>query len=315
MGMKASEALVAASRWYARLADEHATSRDRQLWQAWHDASAEHREAWRQLESINQQFQEISPDIGLATLGLPSPSRRRAIKHLAGIVAIGILGAYGWRAQPWQELLADYDTAIGERRELVLEDGTRLVLNTDTTINIEYSAGHRLVQLLQGELLIETGHADPQKRPFSVHTRYGRITALGTRYMVRDTQEFSRVSVFEGAVAIRPTDNAQVRITLHPGQRVDFNDETLSQVAVARTTDSAWSKGMLVAYEMLLGDFIKELARYRRGRMQCDPAVQSLQISGAFPLDDIDSILQTLVRTLPVRVESFTRLWTTIRPV
>lgn len=312
--MKAPEALVAASRWYARLADEHATSRDRQLWQAWLDASAEHREAWRQLESINQQFNEISPDIGLATLGLPSPSRRRAIKHLAGIAAIGILGAYGWRAKPWQEWMADYDTAMGERRELVLEDGTRLVLNTDTTINIEYSAEQRIVQLLQGELLIETGHADPRHRPFSVHTRYGRITALGTRYMVRDTQEFSRVSVFEGAVAIRPSEGAPVRITLHPGQRVDFNDETLSPVAVARPTDSAWSKGMLVAYEMPLGDFIKELARYRRGRMQCDPAVQSLQISGAFPLDDIDSVLQTLVRTLPVRVESFTRLWTTIRP-
>ena len=65
----------------------------------------------------------------------------------------------------------------------------------------------------------------------------------------------------------------------------------------------------------VVGDFIEELGRYRPGVLRCDPAVQGLSISGAFRIDDTDTVLENLSKTLPVKVRYVTRYWASIEPV
>ena len=57
------------------------------------------------------------------------------------------------------------------------------------------------------------------------------------------------------------------------------------------------------------GSLAKDKHRYI-----CDPAVADLHISGSFPLNDIPAILQTIAQTLPVKVQRYTRFWTTLSP-
>ena len=60
---------------------------------------------------------------------------------------------------------------------------------------------------------------------------------------------------------------------------------------------TAWSKGMLMADNQPLADFITELSRYRSGFMQVDPAIKNLAISGSYPLNNIEQILTMLSAT------------------
>jgi transmembrane sensor len=70
---------------------------------------------------------------------------------------------------------------------------------------------------------------------------------------------------------------------------------------------------MLVASSMKLGDFLDELARYRRGRLNCDVNVANLLISGTYPVADSERILDTLETVLPVHVQRFTRYWVNVQ--
>ena len=71
---------------------------------------------------------------------------------------------------------------------------------------------------------------------------------------------------------------------------------------------------MLSVDDWRLGDFITELGRYRPGVLRCAPQVQDLSISGAFRIDDTDTVLENLGKTLPVRVRYLTRYWVSIEP-
>lgn len=61
-------------------------------------------------------------------------------------------------------------------------------------------------------------------------------------------------------------------------------------------------------------DFIREVGRHRAGVLRCDPAVADLRLTGAFPLDDTDRVLEGLEQTLPVTVRGFTPYWVTVGP-
>lgn len=69
---------------------------------------------------------------------------------------------------------------------------------------------------------------------------------------------------------------------------------------------------MLVAAHMRLEDFC-ELGRYRRGQLHCDPPRANLLLSGSYPLDDSERILDLLEISLPVKVRRFTRYWVTVQ--
>ncbi|MNN82081.1 fec operon regulator FecR [compost metagenome] len=69
---------------------------------------------------------------------------------------------------------------------------------------------------------------------------------------------------------------------------------------------------MLSVDDWRLGDFIEELGRYRPGFLRCAAEVRGLSISGAFRIDDTDTVLENLGKSLPVKVRYLTRYWASI---
>ncbi|MCX7190566.1 MAG: FecR domain-containing protein [Methylotenera sp.] len=313
--LKPSKAMVTASQWYAKLASGEASERDYAAWQSWKDANNEHAKAWQQLEEINQQFQQLPKEVGLSTLQRPVLPRRQAFKQLVVMVGVGTASWYAYREQPWREVLADYKTAVGETREVQLADGTQLYMNTDTAINVQYNNQQRQIELVEGEVLIKTGHNDTVQRNFTVKTQHGLVTALGTHFSVRNFADHTKASLFEGQIKVEPSGNLGQSIVLNAGESVSFTNQQLSSTEKARFTDVAWSKGILVAYAMPLSQFAAELSRYRPGVLRCDPAVAKFEISGSFPTQDTDAALNILTNTLPLRVRSVTRFWTNIQAI
>ena len=304
-------ALEQAAQWYTRLQCETALPADQQAWQAWLQASAANQWAWQQIERLQSRLHEVPQRLASRTLGLAARgNQRRSI--LKGIALLLSGSAIGWTSYrqavdgPW---LADYHSAVGERLTVALDDGGELLLNTDSAVDVRYDAAQRLIRLRRGEVMISTGK-DTRHRPFYVHTPHGLIQALGTRFSVRLENGRSTVAVYEHQVRITPQQGQP--LLLDAGQRSRFNDVEATPAETLDSAQGAWSKGLLIANDQRLDDFVNELARYRHGWLRCDPAVASLRISGTFALDDTDQALRALASALPVKVEQRSRYWLTV---
>ncbi|MEJ3661171.1 FecR domain-containing protein [Pseudomonas fragi] len=305
--------LEAAATWYVQLNDGSADEARTRAWQTWLKASPQHAAAWARVEKLQRQWAMIAPKAALSSLDSARAQRRDVLKILGMLLAVG---SGTWLAAgqvPYRSMLAEHRTGIRERRSLRLDDGSQLELNTDTALDIHFDAKQRLIRLHRGEILVQTAR-DPDQRPFIVHTEDGSVRALGTRFSVRQLPGQTRVGVEQSAVEIRPYGHIDQCLRLEAGQQVTFDSDDIGVVEQLPLASTAWVKGMLSVDDWRLGDFVEALGRYRPGVLRCATAVADLRISGAFRIDDTETILENLSKTLPVKVRFLTRYWASIEP-
>lgn len=314
--------------WYARLCSGEATPADHEAWHRWHRAHPDHQRAWQRLEAMQATLRRVPGHIAASTLRAAAaarPDRRRLLRGIAVLASGGSLAYLSWQvAGPdggWQSLMADYSTGTGEQRAVMLADGSQLMLNTRTSVDFSMDARSRLVSLRDGEILVQTakrrnvkGVAVKDPRPFMVETAHGRVLALGTRFTVRSDAAGTRVTVLEDAVEIRAAQAPGQVVTLRAGQQAAFTADGIGAPHAADPASAEWAQGSLVVNDWRLADVVAELARYRRGRLACDPAVADIRVSGAFPIADTDKALAVIAKAFPVRAASVTRFWVSLVP-
>lgn len=315
--------LLEAADWMVALQSGEA---DQEALARWRARSPAHEAAWRRAEQVFAAFRQAPAAVARPALArleqvrLENAGRRRALRLALLIGPAAPLLWAGWRfgapaARRWN---ADLRTATGERRSAALADGGRVTLNTASALDVVFNEHERRLVLWAGETLIVTAR-DPAAppRPFVVDTAEGRLQALGTRFSVRRADgpqgDETRVTVFEGAVEIRPAGGG-APVVLAAGMRTAFTAAAVEPPSAADPDAALWEQGMLLARAMPLGALVAELARYRRGVLRCDLAVAGMLVSGAFPIGDVDASLALLERTLPLRVRRRADLWTTVGP-
>lgn len=303
-------AVRAAAAWLVRLHADDAHAGDLAACERWRQASPEHERAWQRALQVQQDIGQLPSGVARQVLDRPEPARRSALRGLGMLSLAAPAGYLAWTVWGHQALIGDHHTAFGERRELTLPDGTRLHLNSDTALDVGDRQAQRRIALLHGEVLVETAaHAD---RPFVLETACGALQALGTRFLVQADSAHARLAVFDGAVAARLPHGAAQAVAA--GLAVDFDRDAFSPLRPANPQDASWVRGLLVAQDQRLDDFLLALGRHRRGVLHCDPAVATLRLSGAFQLDRSDEVIDALPATLPVRVVWRTRWWVSVLP-
>ncbi|CAI0852255.1 fec operon regulator FecR [Serratia liquefaciens] len=307
------QALKMAAQWFALLCDENVTEHQRQQWQAWHQQNEDHRWAWQRVEALQSQLQGVPGKFSYRTLdqaGRQSTlDRRTLLKSL--LLLLGVGGSWlGFQSPLGRELRADYRTATGEIKPIVLSDGSQLVLNTASAVDVRYSAEKRLILLHSGEISLITGRDD---RPFWVESRQGAMRALGTHFLVRENDDQTQLTVLEHAVEAQLAQFPQEKRRVNAGEQISFSAVAFGQQQAAGNGDS-WTRGVLSVSQWRLDQVLAELARYRHGRLDCDPAIAGLRVSGSFPLKEPDRALLLLSQTLPIRLQSFTRYWLKVVP-
>lgn len=311
----APEILEEAAEWLMRLSENDLSASERAEWERWKVSSPERDRAWARAQLLQSKLGGLPPSLAMAALDRPhNPERRAALGKLALLLAVMPVGWGGWKLAQSQQWTADYQTRVGERRELTLADGSRITLNTATAIDVRFDSQQRLVYLRDGEILVQT--AQDVSRPFLVSTRQGRMQALGTRFTVREMSPRTHLAVLEGAVQVVLAENRQsAPLIVNAGQRTDFSAQTFGSVVPTDRNVGAWTQGMLMADNMRLADFVAELSRYRRGFVRCDPAIAGLRISGAFPISDSQRTLNMLVATYPLLARGhLSGYWVTLSP-
>lgn len=315
-------AMEAAAEWYALLRSGEASDSDQANWQAWLAASADHGRAWRYVEAVSGRFAAIqsTPEPkhtaeNLWAANLRVVRRRRMLAGIAALAGSGLLAWAGWRHTPLQGFamarLADYRTGTGETRDITLADGTRVWLNAETAIDADYRPGLRRLLVVAGEILIDT--AADGTRPFVVDTPQGRLHALGTRFTVRLEDGGSTfVAVYEGAVEVHNA--AGGRSLIPAGRQTRFTADAIGQQATADLSREAWSRGVLLARDITLGEVVAELRRHRSGHLGLAPEVAGLRVFGSFPLSNTDEALAMLEDILPIRIKRTLPWWVSIEP-
>ncbi|MFD2644387.1 FecR domain-containing protein [Pseudomonas japonica] len=306
------EALRSAAQWYARLSSGLDCDAERQRWQHWHNADPLHRRAWEQVEAVRHMVEGVPGNIAASALHGSRESRRRVLRQLLVLAGVGVVGGSGWHSEWGRELLASHHTGVGERRPLVLADGSQVLLDSRSALDVRFDPDLRLLRLISGRVLVQTA-ADTLGRPFLVETPQGQVRALGTRFSVQTEAQFCEVAVLEKAVEVRPADSARV-LRLEAGQQVRFDRVRLGDPWRSDASVASWRNGSLIAIQRPLDDLLDELSRYRRGWLRCDPSIAGLRISGAFPLDDTDRALAALESGFGLRIVRRTDYWVSVLP-
>ncbi len=295
----------AAAQWLALLESGAATERDHAALQHWRDSHPQHEQTWQKAQSLRQRFSGLPQALAMASLDRPQPGRRAVLKRALGVAALVPAAWLISRQLPLDSWRADLHTATGERKRMPLADGASLQLNTASAVDVDLA--QRRITLVDGELALNV----PGAAAMTVQTRYGQLRVSQAQVCVRQMASGCWVSVLKGAVQVRDL-NGQLA-TLQGGQQAPLQASGLGAWAPFDVQQLGWRDGVLTAQNQRLGDFLRELERYRPGVLRWDPSLEALRVTGSFRLDDTDRILNLLASTLGLEVQARTRYWVTLR--
>ena len=306
-----SQVAEQAVHWLLEMQQGTLNPRQQAAWQQWLNAHSEHQRAWEQIQSVNQRLRGVPSPLAHAALNAPTSSSRRQALKLLLILGAGSAAAWSLRQQHiLPPLTADYRSPVGQRRTVQLADGSQFQLNTGSAVDVHFDGQQRLVRLLEGEILLT---ARAGQAPLHVLTGQGLLSSQAARMNVRQFNDHTQLAVLAGQVEVMPNRYNGLALSVDAAHQVNFTRKGWDTPRATDANSGAWADGMLVAAHMRLEDFLNELGRYRRGQLHCDPHVANLLLSGSYPLDDSERILDLLEISLPVKVRRFTRYWVTVQ--
>lgn len=303
--------------WFARLNGRKPSSADRAAFAAWRLADPAHAQAYERTVRVWEEAAAVGQSAAikhLRTQALGAPARGTqsrpglmAAALVAGVIcAVAALGWSQWiplsQTDP-AAVVAQYATQIGERRNIVLDDGSALILDTASEVSVLITKTHRTATLLEGRARFSVAH-DPT-RAFTVTTNSGgTITALGTQFDVRVTNAGVNVVLLEGAVRVASAGDSggATSVDLQPGQMVDVaNDVVLTPAPIDLAIASSWVEGRLVFRGAPLSEALAALNRTSKTKISLqDPELGALLLRGTFNAGDTHSFVQTVTVLFPI---------------
>ena len=308
----------AAAEWAVRLHAGALTEQEQAELRQWIACDSRHEAALRFAEQTWAALGEVHKDEPVhrqrpaaAPMPVGRAKRRRPWQRAAAVAMVVLVAGVGWVRGPdaWLHMQADYVTQKGEVRTVQLADGSKVELDSDSAIRLDYDGVQRRVSLIQGSAIFDVAPMVGQEnRPFVVQSAGGQARALGTRFVVaREGDSQAWVGMLEHSVEIslqtHPKTGAADRV-LKEGQAARYSQQegivALDQFDVERAT--SWRRGVLIFDRQPLTKVIEQLNHYRPGRVVLtNPDLGVREVSGVFRLDMLDTALGTLTHELQVQ--------------
>lgn len=235
-----------------------------------------------------------------------------AVFAIGGIKAtLDTIGARGHPASSRPAVMRQIVTATGQRAEIQLDDGSRVMLGVASKLRLSSDFGVRAREVyLDGTAYFDVVH--DAAHPFVVHTPNAVARDVGTRFVVTAYPEShaTRVIVRDGAVALRPATATMAKsqrtadVLLTAGRLGQLH--TGDTVATARSVDpalyTAWMQGNLVFRDVPLAEAVAELKRWYDVDVTLgDPSLRDMPISASFAVESLHEALSVITTVLPLR--------------
>jgi len=299
-----------ASVWIARLDRELSEEETTEL-KAWMAADAENAAV---LESMARLWDKMD---ALSRLGdlFPVSRRRNArfwfhgLSIAASIAIAALIGMWVFVDMKAQSDTV-YETAVGEQSTVRLSDGTRVVLNTNSLLRVEYRPSYRLLVLERGEIDVHV--AKDASRPLSVIAEDKLIQAVGTVFNVEITDEHNvELVVTEGKVRVgvdyrgrRGQQTAKPRVLAESSRAVAAGEAVVLGEAKEEVTPVSpeeievklsWRNGNLIFRGEPLEEALKEVGRYTTVEFVfLNDDLRKRAVAGYFKAGDVDGLLVAL---------------------
>ncbi|MDH5822280.1 FecR domain-containing protein [Luteimonas sp. RD2P54] len=296
-----------AAAWAVRAAEGTLGERDRGELEAWLARDARHRGAYVRAQAIWLDLDRVAAMAkgGGEAPPAPRPRARMRTFAVAASVLVAVLAGAGIGYEHWS---GRHAAGVGEIVRLALDDGSIVVLNTDSVIRVRYGAAQRRIHLQRGEATFQVVR-DPA-RPFVVEAGDVAARAVGTEFAVRRLGDAVAVTVLEGVVEVeRPGARG-----LERPRRAVRNDQVVSaparpMVEKALSAEEvsrrhSWREGYLTFDGEPLEAAIAEMNRYSEVPIRIVGAdLAAEHFVGVFRIGDTRAFARSAAATFDARVE------------
>lgn len=319
-----------AAAWLVRLDSADLDDSDQLAFQAWLSTSVQHRDAfermsefWGQSESLRRLQDYVHADDMTELLSLNSKWRMQSSSFWAAGSAIAatialFFGMSALQAPTIAEpiYVEQFVTNVGEQRTITLPDKSTVILNTDSVINVVIEPDSRNINLARGEAFFDVV-SDPNS-PFSVATKSGTVTAVGTAFSVRVHEDRIGVLVSEGRVKVTPTplptrtnkigiNDPMITTEVSAGQSLEFEEspkviEVVDDTKLKKALD--WQDGIIAFNGQELEQVIRDLDRYTDIEITiADNDLKLKKVVAYYRVGEIEPVLEALDALDGVRVD------------
>ena len=307
-----------ASAWIVRLHGAHRTPELEAGFRRWLEANPDNAAEFERVTAV----WESAPHASIA--GMPrvvhrerhSANPRRLAAAATLLLFVAAAAFLGYRLEQGPE----YVTSIGEQRTVPLDDGSRIALNSNSRVQIEFTAEKRRVRLLHGEAFFEVAHN--KERPFVVIAGENAVTAVGTAFEVRYEPDHIDVTLVEGKVNVTSTAEpsgtsagvsssktglsklSSSGFAMSAGERVRIAKGAPAKVDVPRVDAvTAWRRGEVMLDDTPLPDAVAEMNRYSKNPLVIDGGgIAALRVSGIYHTGDSQGFAQTVAQLYGLQV-------------
>lgn len=196
----------------------------------------------------------------------------------------------------------------GQRVQITLSDGTRIWLNSKSTLTYATNFGRKERNVkLDGEAYFEV--AKDKKIPFYVHTEMNNVRVVGTSFNVcayNSSKEFETTLV-EGIVEIYSSCNNQVIARLQKEEFFANYDGRLKKTILPSYEYLRWKEGLYCFDNVPFSAILDKLEKYYNVKITvASPKLLNHEgLTGKFrEQDGIEHILRTISKDYPFRFTS-----------
>lgn len=309
-----------ASLWIVKM-DKGLSADEQTALQEWMQADQAHYDILMEMTQLWDKMDAMSRLSDLFVKPKPAAPQWPLVSALAAsvlfAVSVAIWAIIGGNSPEFGDNI--YRTAIGEQSTVILSDGSQITLNTNTKVQVKYTARARLLQLSNGELHVRVAK-DPA-RPLSVMVGDQVVQAVGTEFNIEITdQQKIELVVTEGKVKVNvrrdpqktlaQADDQQPDLTLPEnavtvaaGEQVVLSDKGVEVTPDEITEVSAddikvklsWRQGNLIFRGESLEEAVKEIGRYTSVEFVfMNEDLKKMRVAGLFKAGDVEGLLATL---------------------
>ncbi|MCT7493253.1 FecR family protein [Aliarcobacter cryaerophilus] len=281
--------------------------------QIWIKENIEHKKAFEKVEMLQSLYlslpsdikSKISQEVHRNIKSRNSLRKSNFLKFAASVIFIIGASLFGINEYMNFGIKHTY-TSNQEIKNIVLPDGSKVILDAKTKLDIKYFSDKREINIIEGKALFDVT-SNPNK-PFIVNANMIKVEVLGTNFEVKNEIDKIVVDVINGKVKVEQNKNNEFQqlAILTKGKHISFDKQ--SKKVILKDIDinniASWKDGILFFQDYSLEKAINEFKKYQDINITIQKDIKNYTVSGSFSIHEIDKFIFALTKIYPIKVDN-----------